>query len=138
MIIDVEKAFIDYFTDRMSLIVGNGNGEVGLYRNRFPDDSNKEGICFFAELKESWKDVYDFEDCGIRVICRTTNKEHTFWVTQNIDDVLDGVFDLNLNDDVQLRMSHRNAGPDFFEGDNDNFDYGTALYSITVRNRIND
>jgi hypothetical protein len=138
MIIDVEDAFINYFTTNMVSLVGHGNGTVGLYRTKFPDDGWNEGVAFHAELRESHGSVYEIEKIALRVKVRTTDKQHTFILMQNADDLLDRYVHKNLDSNVEMCLAKRNSGPDFFPGENDGFQYGIALYSITVRWRGND
>ncbi len=135
MVIDIEGAFVDYFTSEMSSIVGTGNEVIEIHRTEFPDDSQVEGVSIFAELRKSHMTIYDFEFAAVRIIGRTSNKEHTFWLMQNIDDLIGEVYHRNLNSTVELSECHRNSGPDFFLGANDNFNYGQIFYTITVRNR---
>lgn len=138
MIIDVEDAFMNYFTDNMVDIVGHGNDSIGIYRGKFPDDAWNEGIAVFAELRESHESVYELEKIGLRVMVRTKDKKPTFYLAQNVDDLIDRFVKKNLDDNVELCIAKRNSGPSFFPGANDNFHYGVTLYSITVRWRGND
>ncbi len=138
MIIDIEEAFVNYFTTNMVSIVGHGNATVGLYRGKFPDDGWNEGVVVFAELRESHESVYELEKIGLRIMVRTTDKKHTFYLIQNVDDLLDRYVHKNLDTNVELCTAKRNSGPDFFPGDNDGFQYGVALYGVTVRYRGND
>ena len=89
MIIDVEDAFINYFTTNMVLIVGHGNSSIGIYRDKFPDDAQSEGIAITAELRGAHESVYELESIALRIRVRTTDKKHTFYLAQNVDDLLD-------------------------------------------------
>lgn len=138
MVIDVEDAFMTYFTDNMVDVVGHGNNSIGIYREKFPDDAGNEGIAVFAELRESHESVYELEKVGLRIMIRTEDKKHTFYLAQNVDDLIDRIVHRNLDSNVELCLAKRNSGPNFFPGANDNFHYGTTLYSATVRWRGND
>ena len=138
MIVDVEDAFINYFTTNMVDIVGHGNASIGIYRDKFPEDAQSEGISVTAELRAAHESVYELEGIGLRIRCRTSDKKHSFYLMQNIDDLLDRFAHKNLDSNVEMCLCRRNSGPDFLPGENDGFWYGVALYTMTVRWRGND
>ena len=138
MIIDAEDAFMNYFTTNMVSIVGHGNDSIGIYRGKFPDDAWNEGVAVFVELREAHESVYELEGIGLRIMVRTKDKKHTFYLAKNVDDLIDRFVHKNLDDNVELCLARRNSGPNFFPGDNDGFQYGITLYTITVRYRGND
>ncbi len=138
MIIDVEEAFINYFDSNMVSVVGHGNNSIGLYRGKFPDDALDEGIAVYAELRESHESVCELENIGLRIMVRTTDRKHTFYLAQNVDDLIDRYVCKNLDDSVELCVARRNSGPTFFDGENDGFYYAVTLYTITVRYKGND
>lgn len=138
MVIDVEDAFINYFTTNMVNIVGHGNNSIEIYRDRFPLDAQAEGIAITAELRGAHESVYELESIALRIRARTTDKKHTFYLMQNIDDLLDRFVHKNLDSNVELCLCRRNSGPDFMLGENDGFWYGVVLYTTHCRWRGND
>jgi len=132
MIIDIEGALIDYFNDNMVSILGHGNSTIGVFRRKFPDDET-EGICVYAEIRESHESIYELEQISTRITCRMESEENVFALATNIDNILDRYVHKILNDEVELCLCSRNSGPTIFEGETDNFCYSTALYDMIIR-----
>lgn len=137
MIFDAEKAFMDYFKNNMEELTGSGNVTVGVYRPRFPDNATASGISIFAEIPGK-HDCFDLFPVAIRINARHQNTGEAFRLIQNVDNILDDRHHLNLNDDVELCNSNRNAGPDKIEGVEDNLAYFSCLYEMILRTREND
>ncbi len=138
MILDVEKAFVDYLVTNMNSVVGHGNSSVTIFRRKFPDDTKSEGVTIFAELREAHESIDELELIGIRITTRAHKEYKAFRLIQNVDSILDKYVEKNLNDSYQLMTCNRNAGPNAFSGFNDNLYYETAFYQIKVRYRGND
>jgi len=137
MIYDVEKAVIDYFKTRMDDLVGKGGVTIGVYRRKFPDSAAAVGVTVYCELREAHDDVPELEPCAIRITTRHPATKEAFELIKNADGLLDKVVHLNMNDDVELCVSNRNAGPDRLPVEDD-LSYFSALYNITFRSREND
>ena len=137
MIFDAEKAVMDYFNDNMELLTGSGNQKIGVYRRRFPDNASASGISVFAEIPAR-HDCFDLFPVAIRITARHQNAGGAFEIIKNVDNVLDDRHHLNLNDDVELCNCNRNAGPERFDGEEDNLKYYTCLYETIMRTREND
>lgn len=137
MIFDVEKAVMDYFTDNMEKLTGSGTATVGVYRRRFPDNADAVGISVFAEIPGK-HDCFDLFPVAVRINARHQKAKDAFRLIQNVDNELDNRHHLNLNDDVELCNSNRNAGPERFEGMEDELSYFSCLYETIMRTREND
>jgi hypothetical protein len=135
MILDAEGAVIDYLTEHMSEVVGNGNFTVEFLRYKFSDDSPDIAVRVYAELPDNDRDVPELFPVGMRITTRAPEAQQAFNLIQNIDLLLDKMTRINLNDNIQLMLSDRNAGPDRYDGPNNDMVYYTALYSMILRQR---
>jgi len=130
MILDVEGAFKDYFVTNMVNIVGNGNFTVTIYKEKFPVNSDREGISIFAEIP-STHPAFEIFPCGVRINTKAKKKTHAFALMQNVDLLIDKRANTNLNSEINLCKCLRNSGPSHFEDDSAH--YYTALYETEVR-----
>lgn len=138
MVIDAEKAFIDYLEDNYKLVIGHGNATITAYRNTFPDEAGSVAISVFVELREGHESVDGLELIAVRINVRADTREKSFILAKNVDKLLDRMVGKNLNDDVRLMICRRNAGPSPFRDENDGLYYNTTLYSATIRYRGDD
>ena len=109
MILDGEKAVMDYLETNIAKIVGTGNDTISIYRYKFPDDAGNEAICVYAELPGNDRDVPELMPVGIRITVRTTMPEDSFTLIQNIDKVIDKLSNINLSDTINCCLSNRNS-----------------------------
>lgn len=133
MILDVEKAVIDYLTSNMSSIVGTGNESVEIYRYYFPDDADPEAITVHDELPSADSDVPEINLDGIRIIVRSARPDTAFKMIQNIDLLLDKMVRIVFNSEVECCLCSRNSGPDRLPGEGNSLEHYQALYSMTLR-----
>jgi hypothetical protein len=134
MILDVEKAVIDYLVTNMNMIIGSGNSSVIIYRYTFPDNASAEAITVYAELPGNHKSVPELEPVGIRITTRSTVAKTAFKLFQNIDTLLDKMVRKNFNDDIECCLCERNSGASRFTGTNGLVHF-TALYEMIMRLR---
>lgn len=135
MILDAEKAVIDYLTDNMFSVVGQGNETVEIHRYRFPDDADPEAISVYDELPGNHSDVPEIMPAGIRIVVRSAKPDTAFTLMQNVDDLLDKMVCIDLNTEIECALCQRNSGPDRFEGENNGLHHYTALYAMTMREK---
>jgi len=135
MILDAEKAVIDYLTTNMATLVGNGNYTVPLYRQSFPDDGAAYALSVFAELPGVHESVPQLMPIGVRILVRSIDLEAAFTLTQNLDTILDKLVVHNFNSEVECCLSNRNSGPDRIYGANNALYYYQVMYSMILRAR---
>ena len=130
MILDVEQGFKDYLEDNMDELTGNGNFDVEIHKEKFPDNAKPEGISVYAELPAPHQ-VFEIFLVGVRFHTRARKKSHAFYLIQNLDKLIDRRANADLSDDLNLCYCLRNSGPShFFQ---DNLHYYMALYEMEVR-----
>lgn len=130
MILDVEKAFKDYFVTNMTELTGSGNSTITIYKERFPDNSDAEGVRVFMEVAGT-PTVFQLYPVMVRIDVRARKKSNAFKIMQNVDYLIDRRANTDLNSDINLGYCHRNSGPSPFM--DRHLHYYTALYNVEVR-----
>ncbi len=133
MILDAEKAVMDYLTTNMATVVGNGNYTVPIYRYMFPDDADPYAIVVNMELPGVHESVPVLMPVGIRVLIRAPYPQTAFALAQNIDSLLDKRWVQPFNSDTVCCESNRNSGPERIPSGTNALYYYGLLYTMILR-----
>ena len=148
ILVQSEKALQDFIETQMNYVVGHGNSEIPVFIAGFQDMQKikRNGVVMRTnvainvaiELREGHESVSDLEPLAFRTTVRHPLKIESLKLARNLDYQFDRVVTKNLNDDIQMMICRRNAGPEWFMGDTDKLHYYTMLYTSVFRNRGND